>query len=410
MSKRTIIPIQLAEKSYPSQQTHLESLPPLSLYIHFPWCEKKCPYCDFNSHAINDQGTGFDEQSYLDALCHDLEQSLPLIWGRRVHSIFIGGGTPSLLSPEGLDRLLADVRARIGMDSDIEITLEANPGSVEATKFAAYAKSGITRISLGIQSFNPRHLKDLGRVHSAAEAVAAIGVAKQFFKRVNLDVMYGLPHQSLDEAIADLQTALSFDTDHVSLYHLTLEPNTLFAKFPPPIPDEDLSAQMQESLLQLLENAGLHRYEISAYAKPQSECFHNINYWSFGDYLGIGAGAHGKISFPDKIIRTVKERHPQTYMQSVFGNRHGLIEERVVAQDELAFEFMLGALRLKNGAPMSMFEQRTGLQQMNIQSDLDLAVEKGLLEKDLMNLKATPLGFLFLSDLQELFLPVVSEL
>jgi oxygen-independent coproporphyrinogen-3 oxidase len=296
------------------------------------------------------------------------------------------------------------------MDSDIEITLEANPGSVEATKFAAYAKSGITRISLGIQSFNPRHLKDLGRVHSAAEAVAAIGVAKQFFKRVNLDVMYGLPHQSLDEAIADLQTALSFDTDHVSLYHLTLEPNTLFAKFPPPIPDEDLSAQMQESLLQLLENAGLHRYEISAYAKPKSECFHNINYWTFGDYLGIGAGAHGKISFPDKIIRTVKERHPQTYMQSVFGNRHGVIEERVVAQDELAFEFMLGALRLKNGAPMSMFEQRTGLRQMNIQSDLDLAIEKGLLETDLKSLIATPLGFQFLNDLQELFLPVVTEL
>ena len=410
MSKRTIIPIQLAEKSYPSQQTRLESLPPLSLYIHFPWCEKKCPYCDFNSHAISDQGTGFDEKSYLDALCHDLEQSLPLIWGRRVHSIFIGGGTPSLLSPEGLDRLLADVRARIGMDSDIEITLEANPGSVESTKFAAYAKSGITRISLGIQSFNPRHLKDLGRVHSAAEAVAAIGVAKQFFKRVNLDVMYGLPHQSLDEAIADLQTALSFDTDHVSLYHLTLEPNTLFAKFPPPIPDEDLSAQMQESLLQLLENAGLHRYEVSAYAKPKSECFHNINYWSFGDYLGIGAGAHGKISFPDKVIRTVKERHPETYIQSVFGNRHGVIEERVVAQDELAFEFMLGALRLKNGAPMSMFEQRTGLLQMNIQSDLDLAIEKGLLETDLTSLIATPLGFQFLNDLQELFLPVVSEL
>ncbi len=410
MSNHPIIPIQTAHITRPSNHVVLESLPPLSLYIHFPWCVKKCPYCDFNSHAISDQGLGFNENQYLDALCKDLEESLPLIWGRRIHSIFIGGGTPSLLSPKGLDRLLADVRARVGMDSDIEITLEANPGSVEAEKFSAYAASGVNRISLGIQSFNERHLKDLGRVHSASEANQAITLAKQFFKRVNLDLMYGLPMQSLDEARSDLQTALSFQTDHVSLYQLTLEANTLFAKFPPPLPHEDLIADMQSALIELLSSAGLERYEISAYAKNKSECFHNLNYWTFGDYLGIGAGAHGKISFPDKIIRTVKERHPQTYMQSIHSPSKAIIEQRTIAKDELAFEFMLGALRLKSGVPMSMFEQRTGLLQIDIQSELQLAIEKGLLEKDLTQLKATSHGFEFLNDLQELFLPVVTEL
>jgi len=410
MSNHPIIPIQVANTVRPTNHIVLASLPPLSLYIHFPWCVKKCPYCDFNSHAISDQGLGFDENLYLDALCKDLEESLPLMWGRRIHSIFIGGGTPSLLSPKGLDRLLADVRARVSMDSDIEITLEANPGSVEAEKFSAYAKSGVNRISLGIQSFNDRHLKDLGRVHSASEAHQAITIAKQFFKRVNLDLMYGLPMQSLEEASSDLQTALSFQTDHVSLYQLTLEPNTLFAKFPPPLPNEDLIAEMQSSLIAQLTSAGLHRYEISAYAKHKSECFHNLNYWTFGDYLGIGAGAHGKISFPDKIIRTVKERHPQTYMESIHSSSKAVIEQRTIAKDELAFEFMLGALRLKNGVPMSMFEQRTGLLQIDIQSELQLAIEKGLLEKDLTQLQATSIGFEFLNDLQELFLPIVTEL
>ena len=410
MSNHSVIPIQVSGKARSSANIALESLPPLSLYIHFPWCEKKCPYCDFNSHAINAQGTGFDEKSYLDALCRDLEESLPLIWGRRIHSIFIGGGTPSLLSPEGLDRLLADVRARIGMDSDIEITLEANPSSVEAEKFASYAKSGVNRISLGIQSFNQRHLKDLGRVHSADEAIAAIKTAKQFFTRVNLDLMFALPNQSLSEAIDDLKKALSFDTDHVSLYHLTLEPNTLFAKLPPPLPDEDLSAEMQNNLIDLLTMAGHARYEISAYAKPKSQCFHNLNYWTFGDYLGIGAGAHGKISFPDKIIRTVKERHPQTYIEKIDSPNKAVIEQRTIARDELAFEFMLGALRLKDGVPMRMFEERTGLLQIDIQAELQLAIDKGLLEPDLVHLKATPLGFQFLNDLQELFLPIVTEL
>lgn len=410
MNNRTIIPIQVFTPQSSARSFGLASLPPLSLYIHFPWCEKKCPYCDFNSHAIHDQGAGFDETSYLDALCLDLEQSLPLIWGRRVHSIFIGGGTPSLLSAAGLDRLLADVRARLNLESDAEITLEANPGSVEVEKFSAYAQSGVNRISLGIQSFNPRHLKDLGRVHSAEEARQAIHIAQKFFTRVNLDIMYGLPNQSLDEAIADLQTALSFNTDHVSLYHLTLEPNTLFAKLPPPIPDEDLSAQMQIQLTHMLEQQGFERYEVSAYAKPKASCFHNKNYWTFGDYLGIGAGAHGKISSPEKIIRTVKERHPQTYLQSVTKPQQGVIENRVIARDELAFEFMLGALRLQEGVPMSLFEQRTGLKQVDIQTEWQLAISKGLLESNPLHLKATPLGFLFLNDLQEIFLPLVTEL
>jgi oxygen-independent coproporphyrinogen-3 oxidase len=407
MNKKTIIPIQTLQKVNTKNELILESLPPLSLYIHFPWCVKKCPYCDFNSHSI--EVNPIEEIKYLDALCKDLEESLPLVWGRRIHSIFIGGGTPSLLSAEGLDRLLADVRARIGMDSDIEITLEANPSSVEAEKFASYAKSGINRISLGIQSFNERHLKDLGRVHNKADAIHAIHIAKQFFQHINLDLMYGLPMQSLEEAIADIDTALSFNTDHLSLYQLTLEPNTLFAKLPPPLPDEDLIANMQNSLLQKIEDAGLNRYEVSAYSKKGGSCFHNINYWTFGDYLGIGAGAHGKISFPDKILRTVKERHPATYMQSVWSPNKAVIEQRSVAQDELAFEFMLGALRLKDGVPMSIFEQRTGLSQIDVQSELELAMSKGLLDTNLLQLKATPLGLQFLNDLQELFLPVATD-
>jgi len=407
MNKKTIIPIQTLQKVNTKNELILESLPPLSLYIHFPWCVKKCPYCDFNSHSI--EVNPIEETKYLDALCKDLEESLPLVWGRRIHSIFIGGGTPSLLSAEGLDRLLADVRARIGMDSDIEITLEANPSSVEAEKFASYAKSGINRISLGIQSFNERHLKDLGRVHNKADAIHAIHIAKQFFQHINLDLMYGLPMQSLEEAIADIDTALSFNTDHLSLYQLTLEPNTLFAKLPPPLPDEDLIANMQNSLLQKIEDAGLNRYEVSAYSKKGGSCFHNINYWTFGDYLGIGAGAHGKISVPDKILRTVKERHPATYMQSVWSPNKAVIEQRSVAQDELAFEFMLGALRLKDGVPMSIFEQRTGLSQIDVQSELELAMSKGLLDTNLLQLKATPLGLQFLNDLQELFLPVATD-
>ena len=375
----------------PNKLVSLLSLPPLTLYVHFPWCTKKCPYCDFNSHAVTNNGshqTNFDEALYLKALCADLEASLPLIWGRRIHAIFIGGGTPSLLSAAGLDQLLADIRARLPMDADIEITMEANPGSVEVQQFKAYQASGVNRLSLGIQSF----------------------IAQQTFLRVNIDLMYGLPEQTTQQAMQDLKEALSFETGHISLYHLTLEPNTLFASFPPPLPDEDTTFEMQEILHQLLHQADYDRYEISAFAKKNQRCQHNLNYWKFGDYLGIGAGAHGKISFPDKIIRTIKERHPQSYMQSVFSPAKAMLEERQIDGHELPFEFMLNALRLIEGVPSADFLDRTGIDLSAIQKDLQVAVQKGLLTDSLTQIQATPLGLQFLNDLQEIFLPDLNTL
>ena len=397
----------------PNKLVSLLSLPPLTLYVHFPWCTKKCPYCDFNSHAVTNNGshqTNFDEALYLKALCADLEASLPLIWGRRIHAIFIGGGTPSLLSAAGLDQLLADIRARLPMDADIEITMEANPGSVEVQQFKAYQASGVNRLSLGIQSFNDQHLKALGRIHQADEARQAIRIAQQTFLRVNIDLMYGLPEQTTQQAMQDLKEALSFETGHISLYHLTLEPNTLFASFPPPLPDEDTTFEMQEILHQLLHQANYDRYEISAFAKKNQRCQHNLNYWKFGDYLGIGAGAHGKISFPDKIIRTIKERHPQSYMQSVFSPAKAMLEERQIDGHELPFEFMLNALRLIEGVPSSDFLDRTGIDLSAIQKDLQVAIQKGLLTDSLTQIQATSLGLQFLNDLQEIFLPDLNTL
>ena len=397
----------------PNKLVSLLSLPPLTLYVHFPWCTKKCPYCDFNSHAVPSNGshqTNFDEALYLKALCADLEASLPLIWGRRIHAIFIGGGTPSLLSAAGLDQLLADIRARLPMDADIEITMEANPGSVEVQQFKAYQASGVNRLSLGIQSFNDQHLKALGRIHQADEARQAIRIAQETFLRVNIDLMYGLPEQTTQQAMQDLKEALSFETGHISLYHLTLEPNTLFASFPPPIPDEDTTFEMQEMLHQLLHQANYDRYEISAFAKKNQRCQHNLNYWKFGDYLGIGAGAHGKISFPDKITRTIKERHPQSYMQSVFSPAKAMLEERQIDGHELPFEFMLNALRLIEGVPSTDFLDRTGIDLSAIQKDLQVAIQKGLLTDSLTQIQATPLGLQFLNDLQEIFLPDLNTL
>ena len=397
----------------PNKLVSLLSLPPLTLYVHFPWCTKKCPYCDFNSHAVTNNGshqTNFDEALYLKALCADLEASLPLIWGRRIHAIFIGGGTPSLLSAAGLDQLLADIRARLPMDADIEITMEANPGSVEVQQFKAYQASGVNRLSLGIQSFNDQHLKALGRIHQADEARQAIRIAQQTFLRVNIDLMYGLPEQTTQQAMQDLKEALSFETGHISLYHLTLEPNTLFASFPPPLPDEDTTFEMQEILHQLLHQADYDRYEISAFAKKNQRCQHNLNYWKFGDYLGLGAGAHGKISCPDKIIRTIKERHPQSYMQSVFSPAKAMLEERQIDGHELPFEFMLNALRLIEGVPSADFLDRTGIDLSAIQKDLQVAVQKGLLTDSLTQIQATPLGLQFLNDLQEIFLPDLNTL
>ena len=382
----------------------LTALPPLALYIHFPWCEKKCPYCDFNSHQVKDGVQGFDEERYIKALITDLETELPRIWGRQVHSIFIGGGTPSLLSPTGMDALLSVIRARVNLEPGAEITMEANPGSVEADKFAAFAKSGINRVSLGIQSFQDEQLKALGRIHNGEEAKQAIAIAVENFKSVNIDLMYGLPNQSLAAAKADIEIALSFKTPHLSLYNLTLEPNTYFANFPPKLPSEDEIDAIFEQNLELLTAAGYKRYEVSAYAKKDQECKHNLNYWRFGDYIGIGAGAHGKISFPDKVTRQVRERHPETYMQAMESKGNALIESRDVSAKDLPFEFMLNTLRLTNGVETKTFSERTGLPLHVISKSLEEASKKGLLDDNPTALKATDLGLRYLNNLQEMFL------
>jgi len=382
----------------------LTALPPLALYIHFPWCEKKCPYCDFNSHQVKDGVQGFDEERYIKALITDLETELPRIWGRQVHSIFIGGGTPSLLSPTGMNDLLSAIRARVNLEPGAEITMEANPGSVEADKFAAFAKSGINRVSLGIQSFQDEQLKALGRIHNGEEAKQAIAIAVENFKSVNIDLMYGLPNQSLAAAKADIETALSFKTPHLSLYNLTLEPNTYFANFPPKLPSEDEIDAIFEQNLELLTAAGYKRYEVSAYAKKDQECKHNLNYWRFGDYIGIGAGAHGKISFPDKVTRQVRERHPETYMQAMESKGNALIESRDVSAKDLPFEFMLNTLRLTNGVETKTFSERTGLPLHVISKGLEEASKKGLLDDNPTALKATDLGLRYLNNLQEMFL------
>ena len=382
----------------------LTALPPLALYIHFPWCEKKCPYCDFNSHQVKDGVQGFDEERYIKALITDLETELPRIWGRQVHSIFIGGGTPSLLSPIGMNDLLSAIRARVNLEPGAEITMEANPGSVEADKFAAFAKSGINRVSLGIQSFQDEQLKALGRIHNGEEAKQAIAIAVENFKSVNIDLMYGLPNQSLAAAKADIETALSFKTPHLSLYNLTLEPNTYFANFPPKLPSEDEIDAIFEQNLELLTAAGYKRYEVSAYAKKDQECKHNLNYWRFGDYIGIGAGAHGKISFPDKVTRQVRERHPETYMQAMESKGNALIESRDVSAKDLPFEFMLNTLRLTDGVETKTFSERTGLPLHVISKGLEEASKKGLLDDNPTALKATDLGLRYLNNLQEMFL------
>ncbi|WP_454710401.1 radical SAM family heme chaperone HemW [Cupriavidus nantongensis] len=385
-------------------QIRLSGSPPLSLYVHIPWCVRKCPYCDFNSHAApGADNHEIPEDLYLDALRADLEQSLPLVWGRPVHTVFIGGGTPSLLSAAGMDRLLSDIRALLPLDADAEITMEANPGTFEADKFASYRASGINRLSIGIQSFNDRHLQALGRIHGGTEARRAIDIAQASFDNINLDLMYALPGQTLQECQADVETALSYGTTHLSLYHLTLEPNTLFAKFPPALPDDDSAYAMQDWIEARTAAAGYRHYETSAYAKPHREARHNLNYWRFGDYLGIGAGAHGKLSFPQRVLRQMRHKHPATYMaQAMAGN--AVQEARDVGADELPFEFMLNALRLTDGVPASSFQDYTGLPLHTISKQLAEAEKKGLLEADLTTIRPTELGRRFLNDLQEMFL------
>ena len=379
---------------------NLTALPPLSLYVHFPWCVKKCPYCDFNSHEATG---GFPEDEYLSALRADLEQALPLIWGRKIYTIFIGGGTPSLLSAKGLDRLLSDIRTLLPLDGAVEITMEANPGTFEAEKFKSYRGSGINRLSIGIQSFNSRHLQALGRIHDGDEAQRAVDIAMANFDNFNLDLMYALPSQTLEEARQDVKTAIAYAPPHLSLYHLTLEPNTFFAKYPPVIPDDDASADMQEMIEEETGAAGYQHYEVSAYAQPGRQARHNLNYWQFGDYLGIGAGAHTKLSFPHRVIRQARYKQPKAYMEHMrLGNP--IQEEAEITRSEMGFEFMLNAMRLSNGVDVNLFAERTGMALNAIEGALNAAEARGLLHRDHKTIKPTELGQRFLNDLQQMFL------
>jgi putative oxygen-independent coproporphyrinogen III oxidase len=379
----------------------LAALPPLSLYIHFPWCVKKCPYCDFNSHEV--KSGGFPEEEYLAALRSDLESALPLIWGRPIYTVFIGGGTPSLLSAAGLDRLLSDVRTLLPLDGLVEITLEANPGTFEAEKFKAYRASGVNRLSIGIQSFNGRHLQALGRIHDGNEARKAVEIAQANFENFNLDLMYALPGQNLAEAQQDLATAIAFAPPHLSLYHLTMEPNTYFAKHPPAVPDDDASAEMQEMIEQQTAAAGYGHYEISAYAQSKRQARHNVNYWEFGDYLGIGAGAHSKISFPHRVVRQMRYKQPKAYMDHMRAGTQ-IQQQAEIGRNDLSFEFMLNALRLNHGFDANLFAERTGMPINAIEKQLDLAEAKGLLRRKFKRIRPTELGRRFLNDLQQIFL------
>ena len=380
----------------------LSSLPPLSLYVHLPWCLKKWPYCDFNSHEVT--GGELPERRYLDALLADLDVCLPLIWGRSVQTVFIGGGTPSLFSPEAIERLLSQLRARLKLAADCEITLEANPGTFEKDRFRAFREAGVTRLSVGVQSFNDEQLKRIGRVHDSAQAIAALEEAAHCFDTFNLDLMYALPGQTLADLQQDVRQALAFAPPHLSIYHLTIEPNTYFAKYPPQVPEDDMAYAMLDLISERTELAGLQRYEVSAYAKPGHHCRHNLNYWQFGDYLGIGAGAHGKLSFAHRIVRQVKVREPRLYMERALAGQ-AMAQEEEVARADLPFEFMLNALRLRQGFALSEFSERTGLALTAIQQPLEQAEQKGWVKRDLQRVQPTERGFDFLSDLQELFLP-----
>ena len=378
----------------------LTSLPPLSLYVHLPWCLRKCPYCDFNSHESRGE---LPEARYLDALMADLEAALPLVWGRQVQTIFIGGGTPSLFAPQSIDRLLSDIRARLRLEADCEITLEANPGTFEKERFRAYRSAGVTRLSVGVQSFNDQHLKALGRVHDRAQALAAVEEAAAAFETFNLDIMYALPGQSMADLEQDMATALAFQPPHISIYHLTIEPNTWFAKYPPPLPEDDMAYAMLDRITELTQAAGLARYEVSAYARDRHQCQHNRNYWQFGDYLGIGAGAHSKLSFAHRVVRQSRLRDPQLYMAGALAGR-AIAQDEDVRRADLPFEYMLNALRLRDGFALQEFTERTGLAITAIARGLQEAEARGLIQRDMGHVRPTERGFDFLSDLQSLFL------
>jgi len=379
----------------------LAALPPLAVYVHIPWCLRKCPYCDFNSHEMKTELPQFE---YADALAADLEGLLPSVWGRRATSVFIGGGTPSLFSPEAIDRILSDLRARLPVEPGAEITMEANPGAVEAGRLRGFRDAGVNRISLGVQSFDDAKLAALGRIHSADDARRALETARESFDNVNIDLMYGLPGQTLAESRADVTEGLRWETAHVSAYQLTIEPNTVFYRKPPELPGHDLGADMQRAVEDALLEAGFEHYETSAFARPGRRSRHNLNYWEFGDYLGLGAGAHGKVSFADRVTRHARAKQPREYLEAA-ARRASMAEERTVPARDLPFEFMLNALRLVQGFPIALFAARTGLPAMSIEPALERAQARGFVVRDGERLRPTERGRRFLNEALELFLP-----
>jgi len=379
---------------------HFDAPPPLTLYVHIPWCVRKCPYCDFNSHEAKGN---IPEAAYLAALERDLEAALPQVWGRRVHSVFFGGGTPSLLSAAGLDHLLTLLRTLLPIEPLAEITLEANPGTFEIEKFLGFRDAGVNRLSIGIQSFNPAHLQSLGRIHDDAEARRAVEIARAHFDNINLDLMYGLPGQSLDQALADIECAISFGVQHISAYHLTLEPNTLFHAQPPQLPDDDSTAAMQCAIEERLAAAGYTHYETSAFAQKHRACQHNLNYWQFGDYLGLGAGAHSKLTTQAGVLRQMRYKQPKAYMEQASAGQ-AIQEQHSVPADELGFEFMMNALRLNAGFPVALFQAQTGLPLQVIERPLQAAEARGLITRDPARIHPTALGQRFLNDLLQMFL------
>lgn len=428
MSERRVIPLAVAPPSLttrpPTQaqssapritadgrtdeRPQLTAPPPLTLYVHYPWCVRKCPYCDFNSHTQRSDVEHAElERRYIDALSADIELALPQVWGRRIQSVFIGGGTPSLMSASALDGLLTTIRTLLPLDPLAEITLEANPGTFESAKFRDYRAAGVNRLSIGIQSFDDDHLRQLGRIHDSREALAAIDIALTHFERVNLDLMYGLPHQSLPQALADLDRALASGASHLSAYHLTLEPNTPFHHSPPPLPDADTAADMQDAIEARLAEAGFDHYETSAFARPGQRCLHNLNYWLFGDYLGIGAGAHGKLSSHTGIVREMRHKHPGRYLEAAAKpdpDRDFVQERREISAADLPFEFMMNALRLNDGVAAGLFPARTGLPLDLIRPQLERARKSGLIEAGSAQLRPTLRGRRYLNDLLTLFL------
>ena len=394
------VEVMVSQPIHLTPARRLAALPPLALYVHIPWCLRKCPYCDFNSHESRGAAP---EARYVDALVADLEAALPLVWGRRVYSVFFGGGTPSLFSAVSIGRILDAVRARLSLDAEVEITLEANPGTFELEKFRGFRDAGVNRLSIGVQSFQSEALRALGRVHDADEARAAVEGALRWFDRVNVDLMYGLPGQTAAQAASDVSTAFSLGIRHVSAYHLTLEPNTWFHRYPPKLPDEEATAQIEQAVHARLLEGGLQQYEVSAFALPGQRARHNLNYWSFGDYLGIGAGAHGKLSLPDRILRQVRHRQPQRYLEAALAG-DAVFEQHEVADADLPFEFMLNALRLLEGVPVALFAERTGLPLSRIVPALERAETLGLLTRDHRHLQPTALGMQFHNDLVQLFL------